>query len=553
MNQIAPLYSINSIKLKLYQGVLLLGIFFIFLEVLFFFTGVQNGMLLNNVTILYSDSILKLAFYLFTIILCIASMGVVPMLKNKILSGVSGTMIICCYTIDLIYSRINGRGMSFNELPIIFTEYQNNFLNTISYYFPQIIVGIIAGIFIMILFILVRRQSQGRISNISMIYPIFSILLVLSIQLKTGATFTLPLPSFQKISSYLIYWNLYPSYYGDREPLKIQPEFQKKYQNIVWILDCSVNGKYLGINNKEFHTTPFLSKNTRLFKNAGTALSVTNCSATTNIFLMGVGHVNDLPDFQERLLKSPSIFAFAKNAGYKTAYLSAQSHGSQLQNYMTKYDLEDLDYFHQPTTKNEKNETLADELLAEEIINYLNQNGGSFIYAVKSGSHFPWQNNYPSNEEIFQPSMGENESISSSDSLLRLNTYLNSIRWKTDHFFQTLLSDKSILDNTLIIYTSDHGQVINGNSNQTHCSTHNPEIDEGIVPLLFFSNDLQRINKLSGSAITRTHFEIIPITKIAMGYDVQLSQSKEVDSFFYGHLFPKNQYQQNGNKFILNQ
>ena len=149
--------------------------------------------------------------------------------------------------------------------------------------------------------------------------------------------------------------------------------------------------------------------------------------------------------------------------------------------------------------------------------------------------------------------MGENESISSSDSLLRLNTYLNSIRWKTDHFFQTLLSDKSILDNTLIIYTSDHGQVINGNSNQTHCNTHNPEIDEGIVPLLFFSNDLQRINKLSGTAITRTHFEIIPITKIAMGYDVQLSQSKEVHSFFYGHLFPKNQYQQNGNKFIFNQ
>ena len=189
---------------------------------------------------------------------------------------------------------------------------------------------------------------------------------------------------------------------------------------------------------------------------------------------MGVGHVNDLPDFQERLLKSPSIFAFAKNAGYKTAYLSAQSHGSQLQNYMTKYDLEDLDYFHQPTTKNEKNETLADELLAGDIINYLNQNGGSFIYAVKSGSHFPWKNNYPSNEEIFQPSMGENESISSSDSLLRLNTYLNSIRWKTDHFFQTLLSDKSILDNTLIIYTSDHGQVINGNFNQTHCITQNP-------------------------------------------------------------------------------
>ena len=62
---------------------------------------------------------------------------------------------------------------------------------------------------------------------------------------------------------------------------------------------------------------------------------------------MGAGDVNDLPDFQERLLKGPSIFAFAKNAGYRTAYLSGQSWGDQLQNYMTKFDLDDLDYFHQ--------------------------------------------------------------------------------------------------------------------------------------------------------------------------------------------------------------
>ena len=196
---------------------------------------------------------------------------------------------------------------------------------------------------------------------------------------------------------------------------------------------------------------------------------------------MGMGNANNLPDYSEQLLKNSNIFTYAQNAGYKTAYLSGQSYDSHLQNYMTKYDLEDIDYFHQPTTIDEKDNILADELLAENIINYLNQNDGSFIYVVKSGSHFPWKNNYPMDEEIFKPSMVANESIISSESLLRLNTYLNSIRWKTDHFFQSLLKDTSILENTIIMYTSDHGQALNGQSNQTHCSTYNPDSDEGLV------------------------------------------------------------------------
>ena len=317
-----------------------------------------------------------------------------------------------------------------------------------------------------------------------------------------------------------------------------------------WILDCSVNGRYLGINSDQFNSTPFLSKNAHLYVNAGNAISSTNCSATTNIFLMGMGNKDNLPDYDERLLKSPNIFAFAQNAGFKTAYLSGQSHDNHLQNYMTKYDLEDIDYFFQPQTNDEKDIALADELLAEEIINYLHQNDGSFVYVVKSGSHFPWQNNYPIDEEIFKPSMGANESIFSSDSLLRLNTYLNSIRWKTDHFFQSLLKDTSILDNTLMIYTSDHGQLIPSNHNkQTHCNTRDPDIQEGIVPLLYFSNDLSKVRQ------PKSMFRFIPVTLDVMGYSPDVSGIDaffdfEKPGFFYGHLFPKHRIHQSGIKEI---
>ena len=92
---------------------------------------------------------------------------------------------------------------------------------------------------------------------------------------------------------------------------------EKTYQNIVWILDCSVNANFLGINDSVYNTTPFLKDISNQYINIGSVASVTNCSAISNIYLMGMGKNNDLPDFEENLLKNPSIFAYAKNAGYK--------------------------------------------------------------------------------------------------------------------------------------------------------------------------------------------------------------------------------------------
>ena len=111
---------------------------------------------------------------------------------------------------------------------------------------------------------------------------------------------------------------------------------------------------------------------------------------------------------------------------------------------MSDFDLEDIDYFHQPNSREEKDMVYADEYLANNIKDYLIKHNGSFIYAVKSGAHFPWQHNYPIEQTIYKPSLIGNQNISNSDYQSRLNTYLNAIHWKTDHFFRTLLSDFSI-------------------------------------------------------------------------------------------------------------
>ena len=47
--------------------------------------------------------------------------------------------------------------------------------------------------------------------------------------------------------------------------------------------------------------------------------------------------------------------------------------------------------------------------------------------------------------------------------------------------------------------------------------------------------------------------EIISLTLLSMGYENDNSKIENRAGFFYGHLFPKNKYQQNGNKLNLNQ
>ena len=127
----------------------MLGIIFLFLEAAFFFIRIQNGMPLNGLSILFTGSLFKLLFYLFTVIICILSLSVLPMMKNKLIAYLSLLIIIGFYMVDLIYLRINNWGFSFNELSIILSEYENNFTNVIRFYFPQIMIGLLAGIAIL--------------------------------------------------------------------------------------------------------------------------------------------------------------------------------------------------------------------------------------------------------------------------------------------------------------------------------------------------------------------------------------------------------------------
>jgi glucan phosphoethanolaminetransferase (alkaline phosphatase superfamily) len=81
-------------------------------------------------------------------------------------------------------------------------------------------------------------------------------------------------------------------------------------------------------------------------------------------------------------------------------------------------------------------------------------------------------NSYPEDEAMWKPEYRWNEfyEIPSADKLDAVtNSYDNSIRYNLDRFFRSLSPDYSRLPhNTVVVYTSDHGQSLYANGAAGH-------------------------------------------------------------------------------------
>lgn len=310
-------------------------------------------------------------------------------------------------------------------------------------------------------------------------------------------------------------------YYGPRDNVAFNVKVEGM-ERIVYIIDESVRGDLLSINGFEKKTTPFLNQIIDNHFNYGITSSAANCSAPSNILLQTGITDAQVPDINSVILKTPSIFQYAKNAGYKTFYIPVRGTPGEYSDFMTKYDFEAID--HAVYIKhNHPNglRTESDFKLQEEITKILNKypNEKIFIYALKEGNHFLYKEAYPRSEAHF-PDNSEDELAD-----LR-NGYYNALTWVVDNFFNKLLSSLKNIDAT-IVYTSDHGQGLREEEDHsTHCKPTMPLQVQGNVPLILFATkgDKIKLQNLVGNTIKNnlnqaSHFNLFPSLLVMMGYD----------------------------------
>lgn len=355
-------------------------------------------------------------------------------------------------------------------------------------------------------------------------------------------------PSFFRVPSVFLFAGLSRVYDGERSPVDYSGTIHPEVEKIVLIVDESIRADMLGINGHRQATTPFLETVDSGMVNLGVAASSSNCSDYSNLTLRTGGRRQSIPDQDQVMLKAPTIWQYAKKAGFHTLYLDAQSPqgATDYQNFMNQSEASVIDEIVRV-----RRETAyeSDRAALKALVEHLKRPGKAFILLNKYGLHFPYFRSYPSEYEIFTPALAPGEPMD--DRERSLNSFMNGLRWAVDDWFKVLLSHSDGFRPYAIVYTSDHGQnIVDDGTLSTHCRPRATRF-EGMVPMILFSNDaaiLGRFRAAHWDSRDRTsHFQIFPTLLDLAGFReswVRAEYGGSLDeppgfspAFFVGDLF----------------
>jgi lipid A ethanolaminephosphotransferase len=303
---------------------------------------------------------------------------------------------------------------------------------------------------------------------------------------------------------------------AERRPVEGVPG-ERQIDNVVYLVDESVRGDYIDWTPGNPYTPALATLRPRL-ADFGPALSAGVCSHYSNALLRFTASPQELG---HAVLETPTIWQYAKKAGYRTVYIDAQSafnkNADKFQNFMNREEIEDIDevYFLPEDTPAPDLDFKLLEIVREE----LKSNQPVFIYANKNGAHFPYDHDYAESEKRFVPTMTDSPADTSE---ARINSYRNAVRWSVDGFFDAFFKEID-LDRTAVIYTSDHGQVFDPHG-FTHCSVEEPDPREAVVPLFVTTDDAVLAKRFAEAAgrdgAGQSHFSIAPTILQLFGYDL---------------------------------
>jgi glucan phosphoethanolaminetransferase (alkaline phosphatase superfamily) len=315
-----------------------------------------------------------------------------------------------------------------------------------------------------------------------------------------------------------------------REEVKASPEplMEGKPPNVILLVDESLRGDYIDLN-KDQGITPFLASMQNRVANFGYASSGANCSAESNQILRYGPNVND---FDRTFKTNPYIWQYAQKAGYETIMIEGQAHKGKLNNRMNSTELSYIDKFIYSSGNNSYEKDMD---IAKTIKNLLASQEAEplFILVVKKGLHVPYNDKVPEERRKFKLKSADTDNWDRSD---LISSYKNGVAYLIDDFFFELLAKKR-LDQTVIIYTSDHGQnLLDNGTYLSHCSTDNTSPFEGVVPLLAITDNSAYLEKFNRAATRNkdkaSHFNIYPTILSLFGYEKEIIAKKHGKTLF---------------------
>ncbi len=277
------------------------------------------------------------------------------------------------------------------------------------------------------------------------------------------------------------------SIYGSPIAREVKVEGLPNKMNVVLIIMESMSSEHLNINGETKKLTPFLDsliKKSYYFSNFYTSGIHTYCGTFSSLFGLPTlfkNHPMNLPAI-------PYVGGFAaelKPYGYKSLYFT--THDDQFDNaggFMYGNDFDSVisksDY---PSEKILSTLGVPDHYMFEfslPILNKISKSGNNFFVSLlTSSNHGPYK--IPSDINF----KAKNKEIT--DAIVEYSD------WSLNHFFN-LAKKTDWYENTIFIFTADHGTLKNAEYDFPLCLTHSPLI----VFSPKFENDAKVINNPAG-------------------------------------------------------
>ena len=310
----------------------------------------------------------------------------------------------------------------------------------------------------------------------------------------------------------------------EREAVYFERSLPPKVSNIVVLVDESVTGQYLQLNGFRMPNTPFLSGGGVDLLNFGDATSVYSFTEYSHHLLQSGVRIEQLPDYEKRIYALPSLFQYAKRAGFSTALVDGQYNNPKHSRNPIVQDTDYVRYIDAYVSMQDEYgdaDASTDYKVIDEILDRLERRRGTndLIYAFKQGLHIPFELRYPPEGRVFTPTLDGDE-WNTDKPEESANSYSNGVLWAVDGLLRYLvegLASRGIED-TVVVYTSDHG-------NRQHFAGDSRLTEYYSVPFLIFPakiadslrTDLEVAVRLNKDELS--HVDLFPSLLVLMGYD----------------------------------
>jgi glucan phosphoethanolaminetransferase (alkaline phosphatase superfamily) len=500
--------------------------FYVALLAVFAWIGNGPSAVMSLVNRLYVyHGIPKTAFFVIAYLGATAGLLALYLSRSRVLRCSSHLVSFLSIALFLSYRQVNGYGYTFYDAKMAVSVYGWRYSGeAVQTFLPHLLWPCAVALCFVLAVEALHRTVLPKVSPWWGVLPVLALVPVYAVNVRTlGEISQFPAPYEVPVLSYVAKYRDLPL--GMRDEPYLKPVSAPMARHVIYIVDESIRGDMLSVNGYRVDTTPFLKGAAGRMVNLGVAAASTNCSSTTHIVLEAGIRLDQLPDREYRTLRQPSLFQYAQGAGYRTFVLDGPNSWGRPYEWMSGHDLEAIDSYRYVRKENPGIRSHDIDYRLVDIIDTITRTeGSSFIFVVKYGCHFSYENDYPPERRVFSPTIGGSREPTL-DAVL--NSYYNAIHWSVDGFFRKLLpllEDRS----AIVVYTSDHGQSIEEYRTlpATHCVGQDPPGTQASVPLILFpmGAEAQRALGRHGPVLTRnrdraSHFELFPTVLQVMGYD----------------------------------